>query len=232
MKKAILFLFSLSVATVVFSQDNICESSYMPFKSGTSFELTNYDKKGKETSKVHHTVSSLDAVNSGFNATVEMETFDAKGKSIQKGTYSMECRDGVIYMDMSAMLDPRSMQGFKDMEMELSGDALQFPNKLTPGETLPDGTLQMKASTGGLALMSINMTISNRKVEAAESVTTAAGTFDCMKISQDSEMKTIIKMKFKTAAWYAKGVGMVKSENYDNKGNMESSTILTKFEKG
>jgi hypothetical protein len=157
-----------------------------------------------------------------------METFDAKGKSIQRGSYTMECRDGVIYMDMSALLDPRTTQSFAEMEMEISGDALQFPSRLTPGESLPDGTLQMKAGTGGLTLMNLNMTISNRKVEAAESVTTSAGTFDCMKISQESEMKAIVRKKFKTTAWYAKDVGMVKSENYDNKGELESSTVLTK----
>ena len=123
------------------------------------------------------------------------------------------------------------MEGFKDMEVEMSGTALEFPAKLIPGQTLPDGSINIKAMTGGITLMNMSMNITNRKVEAAEVVTTPAGTFECVKMSQESELKSIIKKKFKTVSWYAIGVGMVKSENLDEKGNVESSTVLTKFEK-
>jgi len=62
-------------------------------------------------------------------------------------------------------------------------------------------------------------------------VTTPAGTFDCIKMTQDTDVKAIFKMKAKTTTWYTKGVGMVKTENYDKNGKVESSTVLTKFEK-
>lgn len=35
-----------------------------------------------------------------------------------------------------------------------------------------------------------------------------------------------MKTSSKTAEWLAKGIGMVKSENYDNKGNLESYSEL------
>lgn len=231
MKNLFLLLFSLTIAFQVYSQDNICESSYMPYQEGISFELTNYDKKGRESSVAKHTVSSLEEADGGFKATIDMEISDAKGKNLTQGSYTMECREGVIYLDMSSMLDPRTMESFSSMEMEMSGDALQIPNDLEPGQDLPDGTMTMKASTGGFGLMTVNLSVTGRKVEAAETITTPAGTFDCVKISQESEMKAIVKKKFRSASWYAKGIGMVKSENYDSKGNVESSTLLTKLDK-
>jgi hypothetical protein len=231
MRKVILFLMLFFISSRCLAQESVCESTYMPFKNGISFELTTYDKKGKETSVVRHKVSSIAPLASGFKATVETETFDAKGESLLKGVYYMECRDGVMYMDMNSLLDPRTLQGVSGMEVEVSGDALSFPARLNPGETLPDGTLTMKAGTGGLTIMNLNMTVSNRKIEAFESVTTPAGTFECVKISQDSELKAIIKKSFKSTGWYAKGVGTVRSENYDSKGNLESYTLLTKLEK-
>ena len=214
----------------VFSQENPCESGYMPFKQDLSFELTSYDKKGKVSSVPKQMITALDEMDGGFEARVEMEIADEKGENVTTGKYDMQCKDGVIYVDVSSMLDPRTMETVSSMEMEMSGDALQFPNQLEPGQTLPDGTLVMKAKTNGMTLMTISMDITNRRVGELETVTTPAGTFECVKISQDSQMKMLVKKTFRSTSWYAKGVGMVKTENYDKKGNLESSTVLTKLE--
>ena len=79
--------------------------------------------------------------------------------------------------------------------------------------------------------MNMNIKILNRKVEASESVNTLAGTFDCYKITYDMEMKSIINITTKGAEWIAKGVGVVKTEQYDKKGNLTGYTLLSKFEK-
>lgn len=219
------------LASFALKAQNVCESGYLAFRQGVSFELSNYDKKGKLTGVQHQKINSVEADGDGFKADVSMNFTNEKGKTISEGSYGIECKDGVLYMDLSALFDPRSMAGFKDMEMEMSGSALEFPAKLVPGQSLPDGNITMKANSGGMTLMTINMNVTNRQVEAAETVTTPAGTFECVRISQETEMKAIIKRKFKTVSWYAVGVGMVKSENLDEKGNVESSTVLTKFEK-
>jgi hypothetical protein len=210
---------------------NVCESGYLAFREGVRFELTNYDKKGKVTGIQKQKINSVEADGDGFKADVDLVVTNEKGKELSEGNYNIECRNGVLYMDMSGMFDPRSMAGLQNMEMEMGGSALEFPAKLIPGETLPDGNITMKASSGGLVLMTISMNVTNRKVETAEVVTTPAGTFECVKVSQDTEMNAIIKKKFRTVSWFAIGVGMVKSENLDDRGTVESSTVLTKFEK-
>lgn len=231
MKNLLLSSLLLLVAGFGLRAQNVCESGYLAFRQGVSFELTNYDKKGKVTSIQHQKINSVEADGDGFKANVSLEVSNEKGKNQSEGNYGIECKDGVLYMDMSGMFDPRSMAGFKDMEMEMTGSALEFPAKLIPGQTLPDGNITMKASSGGMTLMTMTLEVTNRKVEATEVVTTPAGTFECVKISQETEMKAIIKRKFRTVSWFAIGVGMVKSENLDEKGNVESSTVLTKFEK-
>lgn len=224
------FMILLSVQPA-FSQDNICENGYMPFKEGISFELTNYDKKGKETSTARHKVTKLEKTYDSFKASVEITVKDQKGKTTVSNNYFMECRDEVLTVDMSSMLDPRSMESMSSMEMEMTGDALQFPRTLTPGQTLPDGTMTLKAKTSGIVFMSIIMEVKNRQVGDQETITTPAGTFDCIKISQDTEIRSLIKNTYRSTTWYAIGIGMVKSENYDKKGNLESSTVLTKLER-
>ncbi len=212
------------------AQDNLCESGYMPFKEGVYYELSTFDKKDKLASVSKNKIEELETIDGGFKAKVSVEVLDEKGKSVLQRSYSMECRDGVIYMDLSAILDPQAMGGMSGMEMEVSGNALELPSSMSPGQSLPDGTLEMKAKSGGLNLMTFRMNVTERKVEAIESITTPAGTFECARVSQNMEMKAIIKRRFKSVTWYAKGIGAVLTENYDDKGKRESYTQLTKFE--
>jgi hypothetical protein len=44
-------------------------------------------------------------------------------------------------------------------------------------------------------------------------------------------MKILIKRNIKTASWIARGVGVVKTESYNKKGEIESTMVLTKREK-
>jgi hypothetical protein len=97
---------------------------------------------------------------------------------------------------------------------------------------LQGGQLKIKTLINGTANPMLNQTItvSNRKVEGMEKVTTAAGTFDCVKISEDVEFKTIIKFQVNTVSWYSKEVGLVKSESY-RKGKLMGSTELSSIKK-
>ncbi|HAH58211.1 MAG TPA: hypothetical protein DCL86_08700, partial [Bacteroidales bacterium] len=105
---------------------------------------------------------------------------------------------------------------------------LAFPSRMEVGQTLPDGSVSMKVS-GGMAMLNMTVNIINRKVEAFESITVPAGTFDCYKITYDTDVKSIVKVTTTTAEWIAKNVGMVRSETYDKKGKLTGYTVLSKF---
>ncbi len=231
MKNYLVTLLILATASVAFSQDNLCESSYMPFQKDISFELTNYDKKGKMTSVSSQQVSSFDNTGDAFKANIDFEVKNNKGEAMFNGGYGIECRGENIYMDMSNMFNPAAMAGMSDLEVEMNSDAIEVPNNPQPGQELPEGTLTMKTKMNGMNLFNMTMRVYNRKVEGIEEVTTPAGTFECVKITQESEVKMMIKTKSKSTSWFAKGVGMVKTENYNKKGKVESSTVLTKLDR-
>ena len=63
----------------------------------------------------------------------------------------------------------------------------------------------------------VSMIISDRKVAGKESVTTAAGTWDCLKIPYNSKItiKTMgigVPIKDEGTEWFAPGFGVVKTE--------------------
>jgi hypothetical protein len=74
----------------------------------------------------------------------------------------------------------------------------------------------------------MNADVINRKVETIEDLTVPAGTFNCLKIIGDVSGKVLgLSISGKSAQWYSPGVGMVKSESYDKKGELSSSMVLT-----
>lgn len=224
---AIMASFSLSNNAAA---QNSCESGYMPFKQDVFYEITNYDKKGKVTGINRNTISEVENTANGYKASVSVDVLDDNEKELTKTSFDFECDGDVIRIDMKAMLDPSVNESLSGMEMEVSGDALQIPSALLPGMELPDAELEVKAMSGGIKIMTIRQKITERKVLGSESVTTPAGTFDCIKMTQTTELKMLVNKKFETVSWYAKGVGMVKSETYDKKGKVVGSSVLTAFE--
>lgn len=204
-----------------------CET-YFANKVGTKFEQTNYDAKGKVTSVTEGTVKSYDAIDGGFASTINMIIKDAKGKESTNGDVTMKCQDDKFYMDMSNMF-PKDMAAIEGAEIEIDNGYTEFPADPVAGQTMPDQTSTMTVKMNGTTFMTMTMKTTNRKIDGFESVTTPAGTYDCVKYSSDTEVKSMFTMKSHSVMWMSKNVGVVKMENYDDKGKLQGSQLLTKF---
>jgi hypothetical protein len=93
---------------------------------------------------------------------------------------------------------------------------------------LNDGEVSMAISNQmGMKIMTMSTRLTNRTVEGFEDITTPAGTFKCAKITSDIEAKVMMKMKLKMVEWISENVGTVRSESRDEKGKLNSYTVLT-----
>lgn len=222
---------SIAVLFLTFSSfipgDN-CES-YFASEVGTTWEQTSYDAKNKVTGRTTGKVKAYDAITGGFAATMEMAMFDDKNKPVTKGDVIMKCQDDKFYMDMSNMF-PKDMAEIEGAEIEIDNEFSTFPNNPVPGQTLPDETSTMTVKLNGMAIMTMTIKTTNRKIEGFESVTTPAGTYNCVKYTSDSEVKSMFTMKSRTVMYMSKHVGAVKVENYDDKGKLQGTQVLTKFD--
>ena len=228
---SLLFVIGLSFSFGLKAQD--CKL-FFPSEEGTFLEMTNYDKKGKVTGYSSQKILETKEVDGAFVVVFEQASRDKKGENEVKGIMEVSCKDGKFYFDLDNYLSSMNMDTYEenpDMDVVVDGDEIFYPAELNPGDQLPDGSLVAKVLSSGMQIMSMTVDITNRKVEGKESVTTPAGTFECHKITQDVELKTIMKIKSKDATWLAEGVGVVKTEMYDKKGKLTGSTVLTKLEK-
>ncbi|MHC1773910.1 MAG: hypothetical protein AB9834_00720 [Lentimicrobium sp.] len=226
MKKTFMFVFAFLLVVNLMAQD--CDG-YFPVKSGAFIETKNYDAKGKLTGTNQQTILAVEPLASGLSIKVKSEQFDNKDKPVSSSELGMRCENGVFYMDMKNFLDPSTMEGMKDMEMSVDGLDLEYPNIMQVGQTLKDGDISIKFMSGGMTVMNMSVKLYNRKVEAFESVTTPAGTFECYKLTYDMDVKSIMKMSVKATQWVAKNVGAVKTESLDKNGKLVGYSLLTAF---
>jgi hypothetical protein len=204
-------------------------NDFFPIKNGTEWTFENYNAKGKATGKNHQKVTAFTPAGSGFTATINSIMYNEKGKEQAKGDLIVSCENGVITMDMRKFIPEEQYKAFGSTEVKVESENLQFPAKLSVGQSLKDGSITI-TSVGSQLPMNMDVTISERTVEAKETITTPAGTFDCYKIKSKMHIKNQVgitmNFDFSAIEWLAPNGGMIKSESYNKNGKLVGSTLL------
>ncbi|NOT37153.1 MAG: hypothetical protein HOP11_07225 [Saprospiraceae bacterium] len=210
-------------------------SKMLFFNEGASITLNTYDKDRKQNGTIKYRYSKVKSTAQGASTTVNTEILDKKGKVQSTNEFEMECKSGSLFFDFKSLMPEQNQKPLNDMEMMIEGNQVEYPSSISIGQNLKDAQLKIsyKAKSNGnpIPMMSTAISITNRKVEAKESISTAAGTFECYKISEDFEFKTLFKIKGKTVSWFNYEVGMVKSESYKENGKFTGSTELVELKK-
>ncbi len=223
MKNTILLLLMVVYSSLSFAQE--C-NSYFPQEKGKVLEYRDLDKKGKETGRMTREVVERRLQGSVLSVQIKETHTPKKGNSTTV-KYSVKCEDGLAFVSMEgyAMGQPQ-MSAYNNMSTEIEADNLEIPNDAKVGDDLGVGKVKATVYNENIKMFSLDFKILDRKVDAFEKLTTNAGTFDCMKITSHTEMHMMITIKTTTVEWYAKDIGVVKSEVYSKKGKLMSSTVL------
>ena len=214
----------------VFAQDTC--SKYYPFEEGTSLEYTLYNKKDKVDGITTYNVEKVSQEGDIMIAAMNLTFTDAKGKSVYNNDYEISCSGDKVHIDYKSLFPAQIMKQYKDMnvEMDITGSDIIIPNLLTIGQELPDANVAIEMKMGIKMKMNVNTT--NRKVIGEETITTPAGTFNCMIMTETISSKVMGSKNTSTSkAWVAEGVGLVKQETYTKKGTLSSRFKLTKVSK-
>ncbi|MPM00534.1 hypothetical protein SDC9_46760 [bioreactor metagenome] len=205
---------------------------YFPLSTGSSWEITSYNKKDKVDAVNSYVVKSKTDTTNGYKAVVGMTSADDKGKTTGAGDLIMKCAAGVFYFDMKNFLDQSTMEQNKDMDVTMTSTDMAFPATLSEGGKLPDANITYQISANGMVVMTMTVNITERKVVGKENMTTPAGSFEVWKISSKFQSKSgFMTVKLSTVDYISFGAGIVKTESYNEKGELMSYTILTKLSK-
>ncbi len=204
------------------------QETFFPTKEGMVLTYKTFDKKDNVTSAMKYTINKVNINGNDIDITYLCESLDNKEKLVFKEEITVHQKGDVMYIDMGNFLNKAAFQqnGEIPAEVEVKGNNMEIPLNPLPGQTLPDANIEM-AMKMGFVNMKMSADITNRKVEAIEDISVSGGSFKCYKFSGDVNTVAMgIKVHAKSIEWYAKNVGMVKSESYDKKGNLNGRTEL------
>lgn len=220
----------LLMGTAGWSQD--C-TQYFFLQKGKTIDIGDYGKKGDSIGHQVFTVTDVSTSGNTTTGSLNSEMFNKNGKSMARTTGKIKCNGGVMMVDMKLMVPPGPQgapkgppigpaigpqpQGdpFGSSDVRADSVYLEYPANMKPGDVLKDANFNMTL-TGNGPTKTVNMVISNRKVEAQESVTTPAGTWNCFKISFKSKVTAKMgpfgfPVNIEGEEWYAPGFGIVKT---------------------
>lgn len=229
MKLFVSFLLIITFQFTLFSQ-TCTPSDYLV--KGVKWELSNFNKKGKLSSTVEYEVLDNKQVGAQSIWEVSTEVFDKKGKPLSRASSEIICEKGVYKMDMKDMVPVETMQAIQNMDVVIDGSSIEYPTGNESEEALDDATISITASTSGMTVMNLKLTISNRKILGKETIETSAGTFDCVKITEDLQLENkLMNKQYSTTSWFLPGFRVVKSESYNHKGKLMSTSEITSLTK-
>jgi len=189
--------------------------------------MTITNKKGNESGKMTYTISNVKKTGSSTTATINSEFVDAKGKTITKGTNNVKCENGMMQMDMKVFIPAAQQEQMKSGTANANDVYLEYPANMQVGDQLKDGKLSMDYESGSGLKSSIDISITERKVEGKETVTTPAGTWECFRITAHNKIVSKIAgigipINMDVTEWFAPGFGIVKTESKTGKTEITS----------
>jgi hypothetical protein len=197
-------------------------------KQGSKTEMTHYDKKGKLASKTSNEVIEILPAGSGYEADIRTKAIDKDGEEIFNGDVKMSCENNVISVSMQHILGPDQLKSFQDMEVKIDETNILYPFDINPSSVLKDGSFKAEIYSGDTKIVTLTFEITDRKVIGKESITTPAGTFDCLKITYNSKFKALFTFLSEVTDWWSPKYGLVKSESMKN-GKSQGYSELTKI---
>lgn len=229
-------VFTLLAALLI---GNSIKAQYFCTENQTELQYVNYDEAGQSTSSETMTVLNGKADGNGSRAQYLTKIVTNKAKNntsytLYNWSYDGEqtvCQEDLIYGPyIKSDSDPSkySLQVRKDFAADLKykGDnTFMIGDEAQAGESMPNRSYSLITS-----MLKHDVQISGASYMGYEKVSTTAGKFDCIKISYLQRTKILLKSEtLRITEWYAKGIGLVKSEAYDMKGEPHSKKLLVKI---
>ena len=231
MKKFFMFLSALFVCHVM-------QAQYFCTTPNTELHYVNYDDAGQSVSNTTAYVQNVANTQKGVIADYLCKIVTQKSKgntsyTLIRWTYENGktiCAEDLFYgLYIAADMDPAKYDETIRMKMmddhKYKGDnTFSLSDDAKAGQSMPDRYFRLAEN-----MFKTENFISGVTYMGNETVSTTGGKYDCMKISYLKRTKVVLKStNQRVVEWYAKGIGLVKSETYDMKGNVDGKTLLVK----
>ena len=229
MRKTFLLGFIFTTLMGIYAQN-----VFFPTTVGIVQTYAQKNNKGKVESYTRQTINNVQMSDDEITVLYTFETLD-KNQKPKDPPATFPCKvtikDDVVTLDMKEVFASVQQDAQLNALVEITGVPMEISGSLQPSETIKDANMLMTIDMG-IMKMKTEIQITNGKCLAIEDITVPAGTFTCHKITQTTTT-TIMKKKVTstTISWYALGMGTIKTENYNDKNQLDSSMELMQLSK-
>ncbi len=212
-----LFLLAVLVLSV-FAFANA--QTYMPEKIGTKITYVDKNEKGKILQAFRYEITDVQKEGGKtsiyFDVVWMNDKFNETGERYKGKVWSA---DGYFHTDVRYALG--SLSSMVNID-SIKGHTVILPEFPKGSEKLDDCNI-----TGpGIRISTTNINLTTN-----QSITTDAGTFDCVAIESNDEAQIMfVKVNMTSKQWWKLGVGAVKYESYNKKGKMTLNRELYSIE--
>ncbi len=217
------------------------QAQYFCTEQGTELAYVNYDEEGQSVSNETVTVTNVQTQDGKKQAMYFVKIVE-ENKAKNNTNYTLynwsyengnsTCAEDLMYGPyIASNADPAvyndNIRYALQVDKKYKGDnSFTLTNGMKAGEEMADRFYGYQSG-----MKKFEITISGVACLGSEEVNTKAGTFDCVKISYLMRTKVVVKSStVRVTEWYAKGIGLVKSESYDMKGKSEGKKLLVKVD--
>lgn len=224
---------------------NAC-NDFLWFKKGTLFEYEQKIASKTETSQMR----VVGVTQSGGKTISEIVASQQTDEGPMEFTLNYVCDGSNFYIDMTAMTeqimqqmdmngsesDAQVKKAIESAEFDMSDGFTAIPKVLYPGMRLPDASFSFTMNVSGMEMV-MNSEVTDRIVVAKETVTTKAGTFECMKIRSTTSSNMNMMGRNINAGnstdyvWMTPEVGVVKQETHSKKNKVDFRSELSRLER-
>ena len=232
--KNLLLMGVMLIATSAVAQENC--TFFFPNQEGQQVTRNCYTANGKLSSILVYRVDQVYDYPSGTEAIASYTFSNAAGKLINSGLMVARCNDGDFSMSMNGATTFPAAMDMMNTDVYMIGDLMNYPDAMSD-PTDPDDDNEFDDATirlyqKGNKNNRAEITLSDRRFVATESVDTPAGPFYCTKIKYDIDIWTPKgKIEGYGYEWYAPNIGIVRSEQYNKKNELQSYSVLEKIKK-
>lgn len=224
MKKLILLTVALVMALSACVQNNSKPTPKVGDKM--YYDVTNITPEGKTTISL---VSEVTDVNDSTTTVSQTFTFP-DGNQITNSYTSLIEKE---YTDVSLKsIFVKYLEKFEDsLEFVEGTDFVRYQNDINEKSVFEPARMVLKYTADGSDIM-IELSVEERTVHGKEKVTTPAGTFDCIKFSENHVAKIGDEEFFtQLVCWYdIKNRNEVKQTDLGKEGDINYELVLTKTE--
>lgn len=238
MKKIFAILFSVISGAGIMNAQTDCVQ-FFPENEGTVLTTKTYDAANRLLNTMIYRVNSVSSGPSTNNTQIGFTLMDGSNTAVSNANIDASCSNGIFNMRMVSRGHSPEVVRAMTTNTELIGYFLNYPNTINtdPFDNSPfvmDGG-EFTIEDNSDRRENVRVRVYNRQLEGRENIITPArnDSFNAYKITFSFDVTSGGQTtQLRGIEWYAPAFGIVRSETYDNNGNLINKTELASIHEG